>query len=450
MKFTWFFQRGYTIKKSIKKEIYMYSLVSKLVVYRNIGADSILFKMADIVKDVRSGDYDKDEITSRLLDRINELLLLATDYGFDKNLWHGYIAYLFAVTENPFTMCSEKKGAVDGSINELAMNDFVIFKELLDYDFSHLEKELSVNVFSVITNYRAVEKDVTVYNKNASLIIRELQENIEKSGDAKDLYNAVMDFYEKYGVGVFGLNKAFRISESSGRIIPITQTSDVTFDDLVGYEMQKQELIKNTKAFVSGKPSNNVLLYGDAGTGKSSSVKALLNMFYKDGLRIIELYKHDIKRLTDIISVVKGRNYRFIIYMDDLSFESMETEYKHLKAVIEGDLEEKPSNVLIYATSNRRHLIHETFSDRRDGDDIHKNDTVAERMSLSARFGVTIGYFRPERQQYYEIVKKLAGKEITEKLTETGLLAEADRWALRHGGMSGRTARQFADHINGR
>ena len=214
--------------------------------------------------------------------------------------------------------------------------------------------------------------------------------------------------------------------------------------------MQKKELIKNTKAFVSGKPSNNVLLYGDAGTGKSSSVKALLNMFYKDGLRIIELYKHDIKRLTDIISVVKGRNYRFIIYMDDLSFESMETEYKHLKAVIEGDLEEKPSNVLIYATSNRRHLIHETFSDRRDGDDIHKNDTVAERMSLSARFGVTIGYFRPERQQYYEIVKKLAGKEITEKLTETGLLAEADRWALRHGGMSGRTARQFADHINGR
>ncbi len=432
-----------------QQEYFMYRYVSKLLVYRNIGADSILFRLADIIKDMDSGHHDKDQICSRFFDEINRLLLLATEYGFDQNIWYSYIAYLLAMTENPFTLCTEKRGAVDGTVNQLVMNDFRSLKAIMDYDFSRIENYLSVNYFTLLKDYNAVRKQEEQYNVNVSLRISELKSLISKAKNAEELFDAAMDFYKKYGVGSFGMNKAFRV-DNNRILVPIMTTSDVTFDGLAGYERQKQELIGNTEAFVSGKAANNVLLYGDAGTGKSTSVKALLNMFYDEGIRIIEIYKHDFKLLPEIISKIKGRNYRFIIYMDDLSFESMETDYKYLKAVIEGGMEVRPANVLIYATSNRRHLIHETFTDRGDGgDDIHKNETMAERMSLSARFGLTIGYFRPEKAEYYEIVKKLVEKKIQDKMSEEELLARADVWALRHGGMSGRVAKQFADFLGG-
>ena len=167
------------------------------------------------------------------------------------------------------------------------------------------------------------------------------------------------------------------------------------------------------------------------------------------GLRIIEVYKHDFRHLPEIISIIKSRNYRFIIYMDDLSFESAETEYKYLKAVIEGDLEVKPDNVLIYATSNRRHLIRETFADREEieQNDVHRNDTMAERLSLAGRFGVNIGYFTPKRSEYYEIVTGLAQKYPQITLPREELLRQADRWAIRHGDMSGRSAQQFVNDL---
>ena len=166
---------------------------------------------------------------------------------------------------------------------------------------------------------------------------------------------------------------------------------------------------------------------------------------------MIEVYKHDFKYLPEIISIIKSRNYRFIIYMDDLSFESAETEYKYLKAVIEGDLEVRPENVLIYATSNRRHLIRESFADRQetDANDVHKNDTMAEKLSLSARFGVSIAYYKPAHQEYHDIVRALAERQGI-KLPEEELLLEADRWATRHGGESGRVAQQFVDMLAGK
>ena len=221
--------------------------------------------------------------------------------------------------------------------------------------------------------------------------------------------------------------------------------------DLVGYERQKKQLTDNTEAFLNEQPANNVLLYGDAGTGKSTSIKALLNHYYDRGLRMIEVYKHDFKYLPEIISIIKSRNYRFVIYMDDLSFESAETEYKYLKAVIEGDLEVRPENVLIYATSNRRHLIRESFADRQetDANDVHKNDTTAEKLSLSARFGVSIAYYKPAHQEYHDIVRALAERQGI-KLPEEELLLEADRWATRHGGESGRVAQQFVDMLAGK
>ena len=166
---------------------------------------------------------------------------------------------------------------------------------------------------------------------------------------------------------MFGLNKAFRIQDRTDSklvFLPINNMDKVMLSDLVGYEIQKKKLVDNTRAFVEGKKANNVLLFGDSGTGKSTSIKAIVNEFYDQGLRMIEIYKHQFKDLSNVIAAVKNRNYKFIIYMDDLSFEEFEIEYKFLKAVIEGGVETKPDNILIYATSNRRHLIRETWSDR--------------------------------------------------------------------------------------
>ena len=271
------------------------------------------------------------------------------------------------------------------------------------------------------------------------------------------MYKIVTDFYRTYGVGKFGLNKAFRVNHNentrqAGEILePITTTGNMSLDDLIGYESQKQKLIENTEVFVKGKKANNVLLFGDAGTGKSTSIKAILNKYYSQGLRMIEVYKHEFKDLSTIISEIKNRNYRFIIYMDDLSFEEFEIEYKYLKAVIEGGLETKPDNILIYATSNRRHLIRETWSDRSDmsKDELHRSDTMQEKLSLVARFGVTIGYYRPSQQEYFDIVINLAKKYPEIKLTEDELRLEANKWELSHGGISGRTAQQFINHLIG-
>ncbi len=447
----------------------MHHLTSKLVIYKNINKDSILFRLSNICQNFESGYYVREELISDIYIEINRLLDISTLYGFDKNLWHNYLAFVLAMTENPFTLVSEKVGVNEGTVNKLACNDFSIFKQLFDYDFSKIEKELDIDCFTIITDYNAVVKSEQIFNKSVSEKVQKLSQAIEKAKDGDDVYKVVTKFYKSYGVGELGLNKAFRISpqdksgvstldksgvasDDKSRILcPITNTSDILLDDLVGYESQKRELVQNTEAFVEGRNANNVLLYGDAGTGKSASIKAILNQYYSQGLRMIEVYKHEFKELPKVIDVIKNRNYRFIIYMDDLSFEEFEIEYKYLKVVMEGGLESKPENVLIYATSNRRHLIRETWSDRSDmsQDELHRSETVNEKLSLAARFGVTIGYYTPQRSEYFNIVTTLARRHPEIKLTDEELIKEAGKWEMRHGGMSGRTAQQFIDYLIG-
>lgn len=451
----------------------MYRLVNELYIYREAAKDSVLSEMAEITKkfdtisDIENSEVQrlKDEIISDCHDVIHKLLDLATDYGFNGNLWHNYLAYLLATTETPFTLVCEKVGAVEGSVNVMAKKDLAIFHDLFNYDFSPIEEALGLNCFSLIENYQSVEKAARVYNKNVSEKVIELSNAIENENTDDGIYNVVTDFYKNYGVGKFGLNQAFRIDDELAEmgtfengvkrtdfLIPITTRGNERLEDLVGYEIQKQELIEATEAFVYGRAANNVLLYGDAGTGKSTSVKAILNRYYKDGLRMIEVYKHEFKYLNRIITAVKNRNYRFVIYMDDLSFEETELEYKYLKAVIEGGLEPKPDNVVIYATSNRRHLVKETWSDRSDrsDDELHRSDTVQEKLSLSARFGVSIGYFKPNPKEYQEIVLSLAHRHPEIKLTDQELLNQAQVWEMSHGGISGRIAQQFINYLLGK
>ncbi|WP_299446062.1 ATP-binding protein [uncultured Phascolarctobacterium sp.] len=431
----------------------MHKLVSKLIVYRNLPEDNLLQPLAELCAQVESGSYNKEAVISKIYDQIHRLLDIATVYGFNKNLWHNYLTYLLVSVETPFAITCEKEGACEGSVNALAFNDFDVFQKLFAYDFAPLEKELGINCFSIITNYQAVSKKETRYNKNISEKVQRLSEALANVQNAEAFYELVTDFYKAYGVGKLGLNKAFRLAQqgNGAKLVPIANTDAIAFDDLVGYERQKQALRENTEAFVAGRPANNVLLFGDSGTGKSSSIKALINAYYDQGLRLIEIYKHQFQALSEVIAQIKSRNYRFIIYMDDLSFEEFETEYKYLKAIIEGGLEVRPDNILIYATSNRRHLINETWKDRNDvtnEEGIYKSDTMQEKLSLVNRFGCTIYYGQPDQKEYFEIVKELAQREGL-AIPEDELLLEAKRFELHHGGISGRTARQFINYMQG-
>lgn len=434
----------------------MHKLVSKLLIYSNLVEDSILTNLSGIFKSWEKGVDEKEEIIARIYKEIKRILDISTAYGFDTNLWHNYLTFLLISNENSFSLTCERTGASeDGTVNYLAKQDFRIFKALFDFDFGSIERALGIDCFTTICSYKAVAKRERVYNRNVSEKVRELSLKIAAAEGEEEIFRLVTDHYKRYGVGLFGVNRAFRIRRNGagGRLdfVPINNADSIRLDDLVGYKIQKEQLVTNTRAFVEGKAANNVLLYGDSGTGKSTSVRAVLNEYYDKGLRMIEIYKHQFRDLSDVIAQIKDRNYFFIIFIDDLSFEEHEVEYKFLKAVIEGGVESRPDNILIYATSNRRHLIKETWNDRNDMEfngEIHRSDTMEEKLSLSARFGVLINYSIPNRQEYHEIVEALAAKQGI-KMERDKLLLAANTWELRHGGVSGRTAQQFINYLEG-
>lgn len=430
----------------------MYREVAKLIIYGN-HEDTILMKMSDIFKKFDRDEETPDKLISDIYEQIKRILEVATDYGFDKNLWYNYLTFYLITNENPFSLTCEKVGANDGSVNEFAKNDFKVFMNLFNYDFRPIEAALGINCFSLISDYKAIVKKELMYNKNVSEKVQALSLKLETAKDENEFFNYVTDFYKAYGVGMFGLNKAFRVigGDNGVTFTPINNMDKVMLDDLIGYEIQKKKLVENTEAFVQGRKANNALLFGDSGTGKSTSIKAIVNEYYDQGLRMIEIYKHQFKDLSNVIASIKNRNYKFIIYMDDLSFEEFEIEYKFLKAVIEGGVETKPDNILIYATSNRRHLIKETWNDRNDlesNNGLHRSDTIEEKLSLVNRFGCQISYSKPSQKEFFDIVIGLARKNNV-KMTDEELMAEANKWELSHGGISGRTAQQFINYCLG-
>lgn len=417
--------------------------LNELLIYRDLKEGKLLYELDRINKEPeKTGFYDW----------IYHLVDFSVSHGFSGNLWQMYITYLFVENENVYSRACEIKGNIEGSLNDLALHDFAIFLEAFQMDFKDLQDHYPTKELFRFLDFEETKESGNIYNKRIKERIEILCKELNKAKDSQEFKDSVTSFYQDFGVGTFGLHKAFRVEKNEKeqvKIVPITKTAHVNLEDLVGYKEAKEKLIQNTLAFVEGKKANNCLLFGDAGTGKSSSIKAILNKYYDKGLRIIEIYKHQFQDINEVIRLIKNRNYKFILYMDDLSFEEFEIEYKYLKAVIEGGLEKKPDNVLIYATSNRRHLIKETFKDKKDYDEeLHTNDTVQEKLSLVARFGVTIYFGRPEKKEYQEIVKELAKRSKLE-ISEEELLQEANKWELYHGGMSGRSAQQFIDYMLG-
>lgn len=433
----------------------------ELIVYREFEDGELLKDMAWIMSHYQDvpltgGEpggraFTREEMSALFYSCIHRLIELAGTYGFHGNLWHCYLANLLVNNENSYSCGCEIRGDIEGTINEAALHDIVIFKEFYDFDFAPVCEKLHVPEYSMIENYVSSRLESKVYNTRICARICGLAEKFNRDHTPEEMKATLTEFYREYGVGKFGLHKSFRIvhDEKGVQIEPILNIAHVNLDDLVGYEIPKKKLTDNTEAFVAGRKANNCLLFGDAGTGKSSCIKAIANEYYDRGLRIIEVYKHQFQDLNEVISQIKKRNYKFIIYMDDLSFEEFEIEYKYLKAVIEGGLEKKPENVLIYATSNRRHLIRENYRDKEEiREDMHTSDTVQEKLSLVYRFGVTIYFGAPDKKQFQNIVKTLAERSGI-ALSEEELLQEANKWELSHGGLSGRSAQQFIDYISG-
>ena len=423
-----------------------------LILYKEFEQEEIFYDFTWIIENYNNDYYNKEDIRALWYECFHELIELSASHGFEGHLWHNYLTYLLVNNENAYSKACEIKGNVEGSINQLALHDFGIFRELYEFNLNQIEEVLGTECMPILEQYTRTEGTGKIFNHRIRDRICNLSKRLEETKTVEEFKDAVTEFYKDFGVGKLGLHKAFRIEhdEQEAKIVPITNIAHVHLDDLVGYEIAKQKLIDNTEAFVNGKQANNCLMFGDAGTGKSTSIKAIINQYYDKGLRMIEVYKHQFQDLNSVIAQIKNRNYKFIIYMDDLSFEEFEIEYKYLKAVIEGGLEKKPDNVLIYATSNRRHLVREKFSDKEErNDDLHTNDTVQEKLSLVARFGVTIYFGAPNKKEFQNIVKILA-KKYQVQMSEEELLAEANKWELSHGGLSGRTAQQFINYLLGK
>ena len=384
------------------------------------------------------GNKIDDKTTAALV----SILKIAEQYRLCGNIYKSYIAWLLIHDENPYSLSCEMNNAENGGLRRFALLDAQYLYDMYNAEIADEIADMLIG-FSY-TNDFGCENMTDIGN-----MANTLANKLDNTSNAEQFLQAVTQFYCNNGVGMLGLNKAFYIDSSeSPKLVPIPDFDRYHLTDMWGYEHQKKLLTDNTEAFINGKAANNVLLYGDSGTGKSTCIKAILNEYHTRGLRMIEVYKHQFSCLPRLIEKLRLRRYSFIIYMDDLSFEEFEIEYKFLKAIIEGGLEKKPDNVLIYATSNRRHLIRESFSDRDGNDDIHKNDTVQEKLSLSDRFGLTISFTKPMQKEYLEIVKYLAHNAGI-NMPEDALCAEASRWGLMHGGVSGRVARQFINHLLG-
>lgn len=411
------------------------SKIDDLILYRNLKFEDTIRAFCSLEKNSTN--------TSKT---ISDLLEVAGAYGLHGNLWENILALTLAYHENVYSKATEIVGETTGSINTFAIHDFKIFRDIF-----HFVPNIDDSLLKEIYNYKGNGRDSKLVNTRVRDRILRLSKQLSGTKSDKEFKYIITEFYKEYGVGKFGLNKAFRIEEggdlNSANIIPITRVEHVYLNDIIGYNIQKKKLIDNTESFINGRPANNCLLYGDAGTGKSSSVKAIVNEYYEKGLRIIEIYKHQFRYLSDILEQLKDRNYKFIIYMDDLSFEESELEYKYLKAILEGGFGKKPENVLIYATSNRRHLIRESFRDKAETDEeLHTRDTVEEKLSLSARFGEKIYFGSPDKKEFNNIVLALAKKHNI-NMDEKEILTKANMWELSHGGMSGRSATQFITYL---
>ncbi|MDP4176880.1 MAG: ATP-binding protein [Bacillota bacterium] len=415
--------------------------IEQIILYRNILKDSVIKKAYKLLKLYEDNNSDSKKIDKIYYELYSKLIQFSETKKLQGDAWKNYLLSLIAADENIFSLQCEKS-VIDknDTLFNLVKHDSEILNKLYNINLFNKNSELN----NVISDYSPVENGN--YSSSLENNLSVLNYIFNNFTSADNLSVELMNYYSKYGCGILSKYSAFTWNNEIG-LNPVNNPDKITFDDIIGYDDQKKTLMENTEAFVRGKKANNVLLFGDKGTGKSSSVKALLNKYSKDGLRIVEITKEQLINFVDIINSVKNRRQRVIIFIDDLSFEESEIEYKCMKSIIEGRIEEKPDNVIIYCTTNRRHLVKYNFSDR-SNDEVNSSDSMQEKLSLSDRFGVTITYSAPTQKEYLKIVEGLAAKNNINIPAEE-LRQKAIQWELWHNGRSGRAAQQFINNLLG-
>ncbi|HEV8638797.1 MAG TPA: ATP-binding protein [Chloroflexota bacterium] len=358
--------------------------------------------------------------------------------------WQAHLVERLLADENPFSRKCEMAGADAPGPETVsaARCDLAALRRLHELDAASVRAALGGELPSW-AGFRSLSAPWHAAAETA------LRARLAAEADWAGLVPALAHYYAESGAGVLARQRAFRWV-GGGRPIEVVQAPDpVRLSDLIGYDMERELVVRNTAHFVAGHAANNVLIYGDRGTGKSSTVKALLNEYAPQGLRLIEVPKGRLGDLIRILALLRGRRERFVLFVDDLSFDDHETHYKDLKAVLEGGLESRPANVLLYATSNRRHLVQERFSDRRGPtDEVHVGDTAQEKLSFSDRFGISVTFAQPDQERYLQIVGGLAAARGL-RVEPAELRRRALEWAAWQNGRSGRTARQFVDFLAG-
>lgn len=380
--------------------------LSALTVFRGILDDPVMARLKKLLDtDSKSGDF-----ISLYSDFVSELFKTTDNFT-------EYLLSLVLENENPYMLKMAEEGASGEILRRCAEKELLILQELSRLTSADVCDGLDYDGY--LSEWAVSERDFT------------------------EIYHERIANVSVKGYGIYAKYHTFMLRDE--KIVPVKNPDTQRLSQLSGYELERKKVIDNTIALLNGKPAANVLLYGDAGTGKSSTVKAIVNEFRDRGLRLIEIKKSQLHSMPIILENISKNPLKFILFIDDLSFAADDDDFGALKAILEGSISHKTPNLAIYATSNRRHLVKEKFSDR-DGDDIHKNDSMAELISLSDRFGLTVTFLKPDKQQYFEIVKNLA-EEYEIGLAEEELQLKAEEFAIRRSGRSARAAKQFIEQL---
>lgn len=429
--------------------------VDSLTLYRTIFDDPLLSLFRQTLRVFRQGEEAAGQLYSRLLGELIESGGHGTVRGGD--LWKNHLCREIVSTDNGFTRACERNElkALGDLLTKAAANDLKLLQMIARFDLLSLPEALAGDnpeaaMPSGLADATGAEKAPGGYPEDYFRERNQLVEELKRCRDWSTMLPDLHAFYRAMGSGMFGRYRAFVWSEHGGveELRGIERPDPIRLEDLVGYEEQKKEITRNTGQFVHGYSANNMLLYGDRGTGKSSMIKSLLHLFGAEGLRMIEIKKSDLLSLRRVTDIVVGRAQKFIVFIDDLSFEEEESQFKELKALLEGSIAAPPENVLIYATSNRRNLVREYFDDRLP-DEVGRQDTCQEKLSLADRFGIKLVFAAPDQRQYLETVLKIAQNRGI-SLEKLALEDMALKWAMWHNSRSGRTARQFVDDLLGR
>lgn len=394
-----------------KSELHnLYVQLQSLAIFRALLDDPVIKTLVKFLKTAQSEDI------SNSVSAYSEFV--AQLYRTEKRTLAGYIQSIVGNDENPYIHMIGKGANPWPEMEENVWRELNILQQVSDLTPEALTASLGTD-FSF--------PKYAVKNLDLSASYRERCENIHR-----------------FGYGIYAKYHMFYLNPT-GKIVPVQHPDETRLDQLIDYKREQQIIIDNTVALLEGKPAANILLTGDAGTGKSSTVKAVVNELYERGLRILEVRKEQLHQIPEILDELNANPLKFILFIDDLSFQKDDDNFSALKAILEGSVSAKSKNVVIYATSNRRHMVKETFSDR-EGDDIHRNDTMQEIISLSERFGIQITFQKPNKQTYLDIVHHLAAQRgITMDEKELDILAE--RFIIGRGARSARAAKQFVDSL---